>query len=183
MSATPETAAKITTTRLLEKKRAQEPITVVTAYDYPTAKIADEDRAYFEAEIEPLLGLSGVEYVGEIGEAEKAAFLGSARALLFPIGWPEPFGLVMIEAMACGTPVIAFPCGSVPEVIDDGITGFVVDDTDAATRALGRIDELDRGRVRQVFERRFTADRMAADYVALYEALVTRAAGEVPQVA
>ena len=101
-----------------------------------------------------------VEYVGEIGDSEKAEFLGEARALLFPIDWPEPFGLVMIEAMACGTPVVAFRSGSVPEIVDDGVSGFIVNTVDEAVHALERVDELDRAKVRQNFERRFTVERM-----------------------
>jgi glycosyltransferase involved in cell wall biosynthesis len=150
------------------------------------AKIDAADRAYYEREVEPLLELPGVEYIGEIGEADKAEFLGNARALVFPIDWPEPFGLVMIESFACGTPVVAFRCGSVPEVVDDGVTGFVVDDVDGAAAALARIDALDRSRVREVFEQSFTAERMASDYVALYERLISGVAtrsstGDWPQ--
>jgi glycosyltransferase involved in cell wall biosynthesis len=135
------------------------------------AKVDKADQAYFERVIQPLLAGPGVNYIGEIGEAEKADFLGNARALLFPIDWPEPFGLVMIEAMACGTPVIACRCGSVPEVIDDGVTGFIVDSIEGAVRAVGRLPELSRRRCRRVFEERFCAARMARDYVAVYERL------------
>ena len=110
-----------------------------------------------------------------IGEADKAAFLGGAMALLFPIRWPEPFGLVMIEAMACGTPVVAFRCGAVPEVIDDGVSGFVVDDVDQAVAAIGRLAGFDRRRCRATFERRFSDRRMAGDYLALYRRLARRA--------
>jgi glycosyltransferase involved in cell wall biosynthesis len=114
---------------------------------------------------------ANVEFVGEIGEAEKASFLGNARALLFPIDWPEPFGLVMIEAMACGTPVIAWNCGSVPEVIDDGVTGVIVDNEAEAVAAVNRLPTLDRARVRAAFEQRFTVERMAADYLSAYRRL------------
>ena len=110
--------------------------------------------------------------MGEIGEAEKNAFLGDAAALLFPIDWPEPFGLVMIEAMACGTPVVAFRCGSVPEVMRDGVSGYVVDTIDEAVAATARAVELPRARVRAYFDERFSAPRMAEDYVAIYEALI-----------
>ena len=113
-----------------------------------------------------------VEYVGEIGERDKDEFLGNARALLFPIDWPEPFGLAMIEAMACGTPVLATGNGSVPEVVDDGVTGFIVADEAAAAAAARRLHVLDRERIRKVFEERFTAQRMAEDYVALYRCLI-----------
>jgi glycosyltransferase involved in cell wall biosynthesis len=141
------------------------------------AKVDKADREYFEQTIQPLLAEPGVTYIGEIGEAEKADFLGNARALLFPIDWPEPFGLVMIEALACGTPVIAWPCGSVPEVIDDGVTGFIVASVDEAVRAVGRLPELSRRRCRRVFEERFCAARMARDYVAVYERLADPAPG------
>jgi len=133
------------------------------------AKVDDMDREYFETEIEPLLGADHVDFVGEIGPAEKNEFLGRARALLFPIDWSEPFGLVMIEAMACGTPVIAYRSGSVPEVITEGVSGFIVEDIDGAVEAVRRLDELDRGAVRAAFEARFTVDRMARDYLPVYE--------------
>jgi len=110
-----------------------------------------------------------VEYVGEINDARKDEFLGNALALLFPIEWPEPFGLVMTEALACGTPVVAFRRGSVPEVIEDGVTGFIVEDMDEALDAVTRVRTLDRGRCRAVFEERFSSGRMMRDYVALYE--------------
>jgi glycosyltransferase involved in cell wall biosynthesis len=135
------------------------------------AKVDAADQSYFRREIEPLFRDPLVEYVGEIGDQEKGAFLAGARAVLFPIDWPEPFGLVMIEAMACGTPVVAWPAGSVPEVIDDGVTGFVVDTIDAAVDAVRRVADLDRRRCRAVFEDRFGAARMAHDYVAVYRKL------------
>jgi len=141
------------------------------------AKVDPADRNYFKR-IEPLLDHPLIEYVGEIGDAEKGAFLGNAKALLFPIDWPEPFGLVMIEAMACGTPVIAFRRGSVPEVLDDGVSGLIVDDVAGAVAAIRRLDLLDRQEVREAFERRFTAEVMARNYLALYERL-DRAAGKV----
>ena len=131
------------------------------------AKQEDAERGYFDHCIKPLLNQPGIEFVGEIGEADKQAFLGNAAALLFPIAWPEPFGLVMIEAMACGTPVIAFNQGSVPEVLQDGITGHVVETADEAVKAVRNL-ALDRGRCRLEFERRFTAERMARDYLAAY---------------
>lgn len=132
------------------------------------AKVDKADREYFEREIEPLLAHPWVEYIGEIGETEKGEFLGGARALLFPIDWPEPFGLVMIEALACGTPVVAFRRGSVPEIIEHGVTGFVVDDVDQAVSAVEKIDEISRARCRAAFEQRFSVERMAQDYLALY---------------
>ena len=115
-----------------------------------------------------------VEFIGEIGEPDKAAFLGSATTLIFPIDWPEPFGLVMIEAMACGTPVIAFPCGSAPEVIDNGITGFLVDSVEEAVVAIEAASELDRAEVRATFERRFSIERVAGDYLRVYQALCSQ---------
>jgi glycosyltransferase involved in cell wall biosynthesis len=138
------------------------------------AKVDRADEAYFEAVVRPLLSLPGVEYIGEIGDYEKGAFLGDARALLFPIGWCEPFGIVMIEAMACGTPVIGYRAGSVPEVLDDGITGFIVADEDEAVAAVEQLDRLERERIRRVFEARFSARRMVADYVRLYERVIER---------
>jgi glycosyltransferase involved in cell wall biosynthesis len=134
------------------------------------AKIDRPDRSYFHGEIEPLLDGSDVEFVGEINERQKQNFLGDASALLFPIDWPEPFGLVMIEAMACGTPTLAFRRGSVPEVIDENVSGCIVDSEDEAVAAIPRLLALDRRAVRQRFEERFTAHRMAKDYLALYRA-------------
>jgi glycosyltransferase involved in cell wall biosynthesis len=138
------------------------------------AKVDDVDREYFESHIKPLLKGPGVEFVGEIGERDKGDFLGGARALVFPIDWPEPFGLVMIEAMACGTPVVAFRSGSVPEVLEDGVTGFIVDDVEDAVRAVAETAGFDRRRCRAEFERRFTAERMARDYVRVYEQVMGR---------
>ncbi len=137
------------------------------------AKVDNADRAYYEQEIAPLIAASPhVEFIGEINDAQKPAFLSGAHALLFPIDWPEPFGLVMIESMACGTPVIAYNRGSVPEVIDHGLTGFIVPDEAAAVAAIGSLDKLDRRAVRAQFDRRFTARRMAEDYLDVYEELI-----------
>ena len=136
------------------------------------AKVDRADSAYFEREIEPLLDDPSIEFIGEIGDAEKPAFLGGARALLFPIDWPEPFGLVMIEAMAAGTPVIAWRSGSTVEVIEPGRSGFLVDSVDEAVAAVAAAGRLPRAGVRAAFEQRFTADRMARDYVRLYERLI-----------
>jgi glycosyltransferase involved in cell wall biosynthesis len=133
------------------------------------AKVDSVNRDYFETRIEPLLKSPGIEFLGEIGEDAKSEFLGGAYALLFPISWPEPFGLVMIEAMACGTPVIAFNQGAVPEVIQDGKTGFVVQTVNEAVDATSRLSTIDRAVVRATFERRFSADTMAANYEAAYE--------------
>jgi glycosyltransferase involved in cell wall biosynthesis len=138
------------------------------------AKVDSADRSYYHNEIEPLLrrDRSHVDFVGEIGENAKGEFLGNAAALLFPIDWPEPFGLVMIEALACGTPVIAFRNGSVPEIVDDGVTGLIVESTDQAVLAVERIGRLDRMACRLAFERRFSVGRMADDYLAIYSRIV-----------
>jgi glycosyltransferase involved in cell wall biosynthesis len=133
------------------------------------AKVDRVDQAYWDEKIQPMVRAhSNVEFIGEVNEREKAELLGKAAALLFPIDWPEPFGLVMIEAMACGTPTIAMRRGSVPEVLDDGISGFIVDNVQQAVAAVHRISDLDRAKVRGMFERRFTVERMAKDYVDLY---------------
>ncbi len=136
------------------------------------AKVDQVDHEYFAQNIEPLLDDPLVDYVGEIGEGEKGAFLGNACALLFPIDWPEPFGLVMIETMACGTPVIAYRRGSVPEIIKDGVTGFVVEGFEDAVIAVQKVSQLNRKRCRQVFEEQFSAKRMAQDYLAVYEKVI-----------
>ncbi|HEU4625476.1 MAG TPA: glycosyltransferase family 4 protein [Steroidobacteraceae bacterium] len=138
------------------------------------AKVDAADEVYFRERIEPLLHGPFVEYVGEITEREKSEFLGNARALLFPIDWPEPFGLVLIEAMSCGTPVIAWRGGSVPEIVDPGITGFIVDDVPEAVDAIHRVSMLDRRLVRERFEHRFSAERMAKDYLTIYSRLIDR---------
>jgi glycosyltransferase involved in cell wall biosynthesis len=138
------------------------------------AKIASADSDYFHAQIEPLLDESSIEFVGEIGDGEKTEFLGNAAALLFPIDWPEPFGLVMIEAMACGTPVIAWRCGAAPEVVEDGLTGFLVDDEMQAARAVERARMLDRDAIRRRCEERFAAERMAAHYRRVYRSVLGR---------
>jgi len=136
------------------------------------AKKPAADASYFETAVKPLLSSSLVEYIGEIGHEAKSEFLGNARALLFPINWPEPFGLVMIEAMACGTPVIAWKCGSVPEVIEDGVTGFIVTSEEEALNAITHLPELDRSRIRARFEERFSAAAMANDYLEVYSRLL-----------
>jgi glycosyltransferase involved in cell wall biosynthesis len=136
------------------------------------AKVDKVDVEYYETQIKPLLGAPGIEYIGEISDAEKADFLSGAIALLVPISWPEPFGLVMIEAAACGTPVIAFDAGSVSEIVEDGVTGFIVSDENSAIAALEKLPTLDRRRIRQRFEERFTARRMAQDYLAVYAELM-----------
>lgn len=135
------------------------------------AKVDRVDATYFHDRVEPLLDHPLIEFIGEINEQQKTAFLGAATALLFPVDWPEPFGLAMVEAMACGTPVIAFRRGSVPEVIDEGVTGCIVEDLDTAVHEVLRIARFDRRRVRERFEQRFSASRMADDYAELYYAL------------
>ena len=135
------------------------------------AKVDESDAAYFRDRIKPMLASPGIDFVGEVGDAQKNALLGSAVALLFPIDWPEPFGLVMIEAMACGTPVIAWDRGSVSEVIEDGVTGFVVNSEKEAVAALQRVEELDRRAIRREFEKRFSANTMARNYVQTYARL------------
>jgi glycosyltransferase involved in cell wall biosynthesis len=163
--------------RISPEKRPDRAIEIAARTGWPlkiAAKIDKVDEAYWRETIQPMVARHrNVEYIGEIGEAEKGAFLGDAAALLFPIDWPEPFGLVMIEAMACGTPVIAFRGGSVPEVIEDGVSGFIVDAVEDAVEAVHRLGALDRARVREAFERRFTVERMAADYAAIYRALAS----------
>jgi len=158
--------------RISPEKRVDRAIEIARRVGMPlriAAKVDKVDREYFEARIRPLLDDPLVEFLGEIGDADKGAFLGGAHALLFPIDWPEPFGLVTIEAMACGTPTVAYRMGSIPEVIDPGVTGYIVDDIDGAVRAVDQVHSLDRRRCRQVFEARFSVDRMARAYVALYE--------------
>jgi len=139
------------------------------------AKVDPADRQYFDEQVKPVLDLSPhVEFIGEIDDSRKQDFLGRARALLFPICWPEPFGLVMIESMACGTPVIAFNCGAVPEILEDGLTGFVVENVDQAVAAVDKLGRLFRPSIRSRFEERFSAGAMAREYVGIYEKLLTR---------
>jgi glycosyltransferase involved in cell wall biosynthesis len=161
--------------RISPEKRVDRAIRIAQRCGLPlkiAAKVDGADRDYFEREIRPMLDSPGIELIGEIGDADKPAFLSAALALLTPIDWPEPFGLVMIEAMACGTPVIAFNRGSVPEIVDDGVTGFIVEDELSAVGAIGRLDRLPRAAVRKRFEERFTATRMAEDYLSAYRSLM-----------
>jgi glycosyltransferase involved in cell wall biosynthesis len=161
--------------RISPEKRPDRAIRIAVAAGMKlkiAAKVDAVDREYFASEIEPLLKSPGVEFLGEINDSQKSEFLGNAYAYIFPIDWPEPFGLAMIEAMACGTPTIAFNCGSVPEVIDEGVTGFIVNSEEEAVKALKRIPDFNRARCRATFERRFTVCRMAKDYLSIYQALV-----------
>ena len=170
--------------RISPEKRVDRAIEIAVRLGRPLrigAKIDRADQAYFDARIKPLLGHPLVEFLGEIGDGEKQDLIGNARALLFPIDWPEPFGIVMIEAMACGTPVIAFRHGSVPEVIDPGCTGFIVETIDEAVEAARRIDSLDRRACRQRFEERFTAARMAGNYLRVYGRLIDQSSRSEPQ--
>jgi len=165
--------------RLTKEKGPEEAMRIARDAGIPlriAAKVPKGERGYFKEQLEPKIDGRDVQLTGEVNDQTKEEFLANAAALLFPIDWPEPFGLVMIEAMACGTPVIAYRHGSVPEVIDEGVTGFVVDSEEEAVRAVGRIGEIDRRQVRACFERRFAARRMASEYVALYEDLVRRRA-------
>jgi glycosyltransferase involved in cell wall biosynthesis len=164
--------------RISPEKGPERAIQIARALGIPlkiAAKVDKVDEAYFREKIAPLLSEPGVEFIGEINEHNKAKFLGEARALLFPIDWPEPFGLVMVEAMACGTPVLAFRHGSVPEVVDQGITGAIVDTVEEAVRMLPQVLALDRRAVRQRFAQRFSSTRMATDYVSLYRSLLKEA--------
>lgn len=164
--------------RISPEKRPDRAIEIAKRAGIPlklAAKVDAADMAYFKTEIEPLLDHPLIEFIGEIGETQKSEFLGNARALLFPIDWPEPFGLVMIEAMSAGTPVIAWPNGSVPEVIADGVSGRIVTTIEAAADAARQAGQMDRRRVRAEFERRFTAERMGGAYLAAYRLLLTRA--------
>jgi glycosyltransferase involved in cell wall biosynthesis len=161
--------------RVSPEKRPDRAISIARALGIPlkiAAKVDRADEAYFRTQIAPLLEGSGVEFIGEINDHQKSQFLGEAQALLFPVDWPEPFGLSMIEAMACGTPVLAFRCGSVPEIVEDGLTGAIVNTMKEAIAALPSVVALDRKKVRQRFVQRFSATRMAMDYVDLYRSLL-----------
>jgi glycosyltransferase involved in cell wall biosynthesis len=161
--------------RIAPEKRPDRAIEIAVKAGMPlkiAAKVDRVDQAYWDEKIHPLIRANAnVEYLGEIAEHEKADFLGQATALVFPVDWPEPFGLVMIEAMACGTPVIAFRCGSVPEVVENGVSGFVVESVKQAATVVKRVASLDRAKVRAAFEQRFTIERTANDYLEKYREL------------
>ena len=170
--------------RISPEKRVDRAIAIARAAGMPlkiAAKVDRVDEAFFREQIVPLLSQPGIEFIGEIDDGDKGKFLGDASALLFPIDWPEPFGLVMIEAMASGTPVLAFRCGSVPEIIEDGVTGMVVDTLEAAVAALPHVLALDRRAVRRRFEERFSARHMAEGYLAVYRALLRQQDEAEPQ--
>jgi glycosyltransferase involved in cell wall biosynthesis len=165
--------------RISPEKRVDRAIRIAERCGLPikiAAKVDKVDQDYFDEQIKPLMSLPFVDYIGEIADEQKSPFLSGAIALLAPIDWPEPFGLVMIEAMACGAPVIAFNRGSVPEVVDDGVTGFVVEDETSAVAAVSLLPNLSRQQVRLRFEERFTSRRMATDYLDVYRQLAEQAA-------
>lgn len=168
--------------RISPEKRLDRAIDIAKRAGIPIkigAKVDKADREYYESVIKPILNHPLVEFLGEITEDEKSDFLGNALALLFPIDWPEPFGLVMIEAMSCGTPVIAYPKGSVPEIVEDGVTGYVIKSIKGGVKAVEKASSLSRKRIRQVFEERFTAHRMVSNYVEIYEKVIETALDEV----
>ncbi len=161
--------------RISPEKRPDQAIEIAKRSGIPlkmAAKVDPADRVYYEAAVEPLLNHPLIEFVGEISDAEKNDFVGNAVALVCPYDWPEPFGLVLIEALACGTPVLAYRRGSIPEIIDHGVTGFVCETVEEMVEAVGQVPLLERRRCRAAFDERFTADRMARDYVALYERIL-----------
>ena len=169
--------------RISPEKRVDRAIEVAKRVGMPlkiAAKVDKADEEYYEVEIKPLLDHPLIEYIGEIGEREKDEFLGNAYALMFPIDWPEPFGLVLIEALATGTPVVAFEQGSVPELLRDGVGGFIVNSLEEAVEATKRVADLDRAQCRREFEERFTAERMARDYVTIYQAAIQRRSAGLP---
>jgi glycosyltransferase involved in cell wall biosynthesis len=168
--------------RMSPEKRPDRAIDIAQRVGIPiklAAKLDKVDRDYFEARVRPRLHEPGVEFIGEIGEPEKEQFLGEALALLFPIDWPEPFGIVMIEAMACGTPVVAFPGGSVREIVQDGVTGFVVSSMDEALTAVKRLELVDRRHCRRAFEQSFSAERMTQNHLAVYNRVLHQYAADL----
>lgn len=172
--ATPEGGYLAFLGRVSREKRLDRAIAIARRAGLPlriAAKVDTADADYFRETVQPMLNQPGIEFLGEIGGEDKYRFLGDALALLFPIDWPEPFGLVMIEAMACGTPVIAWNRGSVPEVLSEGVTGHIVESEEAAVDTVRKVAQLDRHRIREVFERRFSATAMGQDYIDLYRQL------------
>jgi glycosyltransferase involved in cell wall biosynthesis len=161
--------------RISPEKRPDHAIQLAKETGFPlriAAKVDPADREYYRSEIEPMLDHPLIEFIGEISDQEKNEFVGKALALVCPYDWPEPFGLVLIEALACGTPVVAYRRGSIPEIIEDGVTGFVCESLPEMVETIGRIKTIDRRRCRAAFEKHFTAERMAHDYVALYERIL-----------
>jgi glycosyltransferase involved in cell wall biosynthesis len=161
--------------RISPEKGVDQAIEIALASGIPlkiAAKVDRADKDYFEAHIKPMLDHELIEFIGEISDLEKNKFLGDAAALLFPINWCEPFGIVLIEAMACGVPIIAYPLGSVPEIIEDGVSGFLVHNVEGAVVALKNLSTIDRHACRLVFENRFSAKRMAQDYLSIYERII-----------
>jgi glycosyltransferase involved in cell wall biosynthesis len=172
--------------RISPEKRLDRAIEIAARFGMKlriAAKTDAADREYMEQVIRPILSNSSAEFIGEIGDKDKKEFLANAYALLFPIDWPEPFGLVIIEAMACGTPIIAYRRGSVPELIQEGITGYIVDDIDGALQALGKVSTFDRRRCRGVFEEQFSASRMAQDYLGVYRRVIKASADHNARIA
>ena len=172
--------------RISPEKRPDQAIEIAKQSGLPlriAAKVDPADQNYFEAGMEPLLNHPLMEFVGEISDAEKDDFIGNAMALVCPYDWPEPFGLVLIEALACGTPVLAYRRGSIPEIIDHGVTGFICETVAEMVDAVGQVSFIDRRRCRAAFDERFTAERMARDYVALYERLLEGEDGGAVQAA
>jgi glycosyltransferase involved in cell wall biosynthesis len=168
--------------RICPEKGIEEAIEIAERTRTPlkiAAKVDKADREYFEERVNPRLSSAWVEFIGEVNDRQKNELLGKALAMLFPISWPEPFGLVMIEAMACGTPVIAFNCGSVPEIIEEGVTGFIANDVDAAVAAAKVVGSLDRNLIRRRFEYRFTVEQMTTKYLDAYARLLDSRAGAV----
>lgn len=168
--------------RISPEKRPDRAIEIAKRVGIPlkiAAKVSTDDQPYFKQHIEPLLDDPLIEFIGEINDQQKSAFLSNALGLLFPIDWPEPFGLVMIEAMACGTPVVAWHCGSVPEIIDDGISGYIVDNLEQAVLACEKLPQLDRPTIRDQFIQRFSSATMARNYVDVYKQLIQHSANKV----
>jgi glycosyltransferase involved in cell wall biosynthesis len=171
--------------RISPEKRIDRAIEIAIKAGIPlriAAKVDKVDKDYFETQIKKLIDHPLIEMYGEVGDREKQELLGNAMGLVFPVNWPEPFGLAMIEAMACGTPVIAYRCGSIPEVVDEGITGFVVNSQEEAVEAVGKLPQLSRRLVRQTFEKRFSAERMTHDYLKVYKSLIKQGDNNIPKI-